>query len=306
MTDSFPPGAMTMVKIDGTKVRRLREEQGLTQLYLATAVQVTTDTISRWENKRYPSIKKENGLKLAEALDVNLEAILETETATTTPPSQQNPPDPRSFPLKKSWPILILSATMAIIVGSFGYFFINQPPPAKLSAIRALPSHCIPGQPFPVTILITNAPETAAAIILKENLPENSLILKTVPKVSGAGVKTKQIKWLRKIVKNEIFSYVVKIYGKENSKMAFKGSVSINHGSANLLTITGDTEIKLGEHHWADINSDNVISDNEILTVYDRYNDIEQLDIDIDLLERIWLGSGYNWNRLTLSFEIFE
>ena len=68
---------MSMIKIDGGKIKRLREQQGLTQLYLATAVQVTTDTISRWENRRYPSIKKENGLKLAEALNVELQEILE-------------------------------------------------------------------------------------------------------------------------------------------------------------------------------------------------------------------------------------
>jgi DNA-binding transcriptional regulator YiaG len=58
MADNTYPGAMVMVKIDGSKVKQLREQNGLTQLYVATAVQVTTDTISRWENKRYPTIKK--------------------------------------------------------------------------------------------------------------------------------------------------------------------------------------------------------------------------------------------------------
>ena len=57
MTVEMLPGGIQMVKIDGARVRRLREQKGLTQLYVATAVQVTTDTISRWENKRYPSIK---------------------------------------------------------------------------------------------------------------------------------------------------------------------------------------------------------------------------------------------------------
>jgi transcriptional regulator with XRE-family HTH domain len=52
MTEELLPGGIMMVKIDGSKVRRLREQKGLTQLYVATAVQVTTDTISRWENKR--------------------------------------------------------------------------------------------------------------------------------------------------------------------------------------------------------------------------------------------------------------
>ncbi|MGW8161763.1 MAG: helix-turn-helix domain-containing protein, partial [Desulfobulbales bacterium] len=68
-----------MVKIDGSRVRRLRESKGLTQLYIATVVGVTTDTISRWENRRYPAIKEENALKLAEALEVSLEEFLDTE-----------------------------------------------------------------------------------------------------------------------------------------------------------------------------------------------------------------------------------
>ena len=78
MSDEMYPGGPVMVKIDGSKVRQIREQKGLTQLYIATAVEVTTDTVSRWENKSYPSIKKENGLRLAEALEVPLEEILES------------------------------------------------------------------------------------------------------------------------------------------------------------------------------------------------------------------------------------
>ena len=74
-----------MVKIDGSKVRSLRESKGLTQLYISTVVGVTTDTISRWENKRYPSIKEENALKLADALEVSLEQILEKEEELPRP-----------------------------------------------------------------------------------------------------------------------------------------------------------------------------------------------------------------------------
>ena len=79
MSEQIFPGPSQMVKIDGSKVRSLRESKGLTQLYIATVVEVTTDTISRWENKRYPSIKEENALKLAEALEVTLDDILEKE-----------------------------------------------------------------------------------------------------------------------------------------------------------------------------------------------------------------------------------
>lgn len=106
MSESFPSGRIPMVKIDGAKIRQLRESKGLTQLFLATSVEVTTDTISRWENKRYPTIKRENGIKLAEALEVELDDILDhsdaeaaaeesegdaqeqADTQTVTPPAQ--------------------------------------------------------------------------------------------------------------------------------------------------------------------------------------------------------------------------
>ena len=67
MSEQIYPGPSQMTRIDGDKVRSLREAKGLTQLYIATVVGVTTDTISRWENKRYPSVKEENARKLAEA-----------------------------------------------------------------------------------------------------------------------------------------------------------------------------------------------------------------------------------------------
>src|SRR5512133_587005 len=56
--------------LDGAAIRRIREEKRLTQLYVAKVVGVTTDTISRWENNRYPTVRRENLYKLGEALDV--------------------------------------------------------------------------------------------------------------------------------------------------------------------------------------------------------------------------------------------
>ena len=116
MTEEILPGGMVMVKIDGSKVKRLREQKGLTQLYVATAVQVTTDTISRWENKRYPSVKKENCLKLAETSELPLKISSNGKRETLVEPE----PDSRHFlpnirkqssasPLKRKRKVLFLS-----------------------------------------------------------------------------------------------------------------------------------------------------------------------------------------------------
>ena len=90
--DSAKPlaGGVPMVSIDGAKIRRIREEKGLTQLYVATVVGVTTDTISRWENRRYPNIKKENAVKLAESLEAQLDDII--DHGQPAPPAEQPSP----------------------------------------------------------------------------------------------------------------------------------------------------------------------------------------------------------------------
>ncbi len=61
MTTLEPPS----IAVDGTSLRRIREEKRLTQLYVSKVVGVTTDTVSRWENNRYPTIRRDNAVKLA-------------------------------------------------------------------------------------------------------------------------------------------------------------------------------------------------------------------------------------------------
>lgn len=305
---------MSMVKVDGAKIKRLREEQGLTQLYLATAVQVTTDTISRWENRRYPSIKKENGIKLAEALNVVLEDLLEEEVTTDSEarlPDDFSPalPDkPETKPtFKKIWPLLVLALTLLGIIMLFFRYARQSPESVVFSAERILPGHCIAGQPFPVIIKISGDPEQSSAMIIRENVPLNSTIVKIAPKVSAGNLKNKTIKWLRNVKGTETFAYVVKVKGKEEESVTFVGTASVGSDSdASPPPIAGDATVTIGQHHWADSDKDNVISDSEILSIYDQYRDIKDIDLDIDLIEEIWLGSGYKWNPTTATFEILD
>src|ERR1700674_4404655 len=73
--------ALPVVAVDGVKIKSIRETKKLTQLYVASVVGVTTDTISRWENNRYPTIRRDNAEKLATALEVGLAEILRQEVA---------------------------------------------------------------------------------------------------------------------------------------------------------------------------------------------------------------------------------
>ena len=92
--------------LDASEIRRVRESQQLTQLYVSKVVGVTTDTISRWENNRYPTIRRENALKLAEALEVPLEDIL-------LKPVEASQEEPEV--LKKSTIPWLLAGSLAIV-----------------------------------------------------------------------------------------------------------------------------------------------------------------------------------------------
>ena len=315
MTENTIPSPMSMIKVDGAKIKRLREEQGLTQLYLATAVQVTTDTISRWENRRYPSIKKENGIKLAEALNVKLEDLLEEEipgpgeerAADDTPATMAAKGEEAPSGSGKTWMIAGLLLGLILVVLVYLWFKQQSPIAVTFSAERILPGHCIAGQPFPVIIQVSGDPEKSTALIIRENIPPNATVKKITPEASASGKKNEPIKWLRKINGTEAFTYIVTISGKDDEEVTFVGTAAVsNDTNQSPRPIAGDTTIVIGQHHWADINKDNVISDGEILAVYNQYGEMQGFELDIDLIEEIWLGSGYEWNAATATFEIID
>jgi transcriptional regulator with XRE-family HTH domain len=308
MTDTSHPGVMAMVKIDGSKVKFLREQKGLTQLYVATVVQVTTDTISRWENKRYPTIKKENAIRLAEALEVELDEILEESHDEPPPPLQPttetsaSTEQPKLF--SRIWPLLLLSATISILIAAVTWFFVFQGKPLKITAKRILPERCTTDMPFPVSIEVIGPPEDVVAIILKENLPQYVVVKNTNPPLAPSGQKNNTLKWLHKAEGRTLFTYIATLSQPLETNDVFSGSAAASNDSSNPVTIEGNNTLEVGLHHWADSDGDNVISDKEILTVYDQYGDLEKLGLDIDLIEEIWLGSGYSWNPKKNRYEI--
>ncbi len=304
-------GPMSMIKIDGTKIKHLREKQGLTQLYLATAVQVTTDTISRWENRRYPSIKKDNGVKLAEALNVSIEDILEDPSQEK--PETQNDPAPnktinkqKTYGFKKTWPLLLLGLTLLVIAGAFLILGLPSSQQVSFKTKRIIPNHCTPGQPFPVIIKVTGSADSSTALIIREILPEKSSIHKVSPVISSSGIKNHTIKWLKKINSSAVFAYIVSIDEQAGNTIHFGGTAAIGRGTVTPVPIGGDTISTLSKYHWADTDKNNTISDSEILAVYDQYSEIDGIDTFIDTIEEIWLGSGYKWNSEQSSFEIIE
>ena len=319
MTEQTYPAGPAMVKIDGTKVRAIREQKGLTQLYVATVVEVTTDTVSRWENRRYPTIKKENGLKLAEALEVELSEILDSadqeapvdedvsEFADQALRSSADPSADRIF-ISSSWykkpgHLSILIVVAALIGGIWAVLHYLTPAPSvsETTVTRVVSPHFIPGRPLPVFLKIVNPSPEAVSIILNEKLPPGSTFNSAFP--SSSGTQGETVKWLTKITGSDLFYYTISTSPSFSGTLSFSGSVRDGNNS-QPAAILGDVSTKASLHHWADIDGDNRISDEEILRVYDLVANEAPSALDLDLLEEMWLGEGYQWQPEQQQFSI--
>lgn len=323
MNDDIYPGGPVMIKIDGTKIRRIREQKGLTQLYIATAVEVTTDTVSRWENKRYPSIKKENGVKLAQALEVTLDEILDSVPevqpidSNTHQPEQNNSADatsPATTVTRSATPFLSLKTALFLtlmfipLFGVIIYFIYFQEDTVLSQVIvkRTVSANFIAGQPLPVFVHISSSTDHPVSFILRENLPPGATVLATYPEISEKHKKNNSIQWLGNISTSALFIYTISTTEQFSGTILFNGILKISSSSKGEIMVSGDQNSAAGLHHWADKNQDNRISDEEILTIYDLTNSNQHAEIDMDLLEEIWLGDGYIWQPKEQQFSILE
>ncbi|MHB8808907.1 MAG: helix-turn-helix domain-containing protein [Desulfobulbaceae bacterium] len=315
-------GIIPMVRIDGARVRRLREGKGLTQLYLSTVVGVTTDTISRWENRHYQSIKLDNAEKLAGALEVALAEILElpqpesesaplreegTIAPAATSAQEVIPPKPGRRRLKL---LIVAAAVFALaVVGLLLYALFPRQPRGAISAQRILPPQAPPGQTFPVLIRVRSAGQGARSLILKETLPAGSRSLQSVPAPTSVDLKDNSLKWIsRTETGDSVYTYLCQVPpGAANGEtLSFSGTVTRKQTLGEQEGVTGAATLTVAPFHWADSNRDQVIDDEEILAVYDLYSEIEGLDIDRDRIDSLWAAGGYHWDEKKKKYVIQE
>ncbi|HID97428.1 MAG TPA: XRE family transcriptional regulator [Thermodesulfobacteriaceae bacterium] len=320
-SDRPAAGSMAMVKIDGTMVRRIRESRGLTQLYIATAVGVTTDTVSRWENRRYPSIKQDNALKLAQALEVTLEEIIENqgeqkeESAARPAKDDEDHRDSsetesgsllkrRGRGIYAMTALLFLSAAVAV----FWWYFFSEAP-VNIHAARLLPAHAAPGQSFPVVIRIDSGKGNPVSLILREYFPAGISIIEATPSFTRSNDTKGHIKWIGRTGRTATsFCYLARTAPETavGTEFEFNGRVTARKGRSISHPVFGSSRLRIEPFHWADSDRDNRIDDEEILKVYDELGNIEKLALEIGTIEKIWSGNGYRWDRNTRSFRVLQ
>ena len=284
-------GLTPSVAIDGSRIRSVRESKKLTQLYVASVVGVTTDTISRWENNRYPSVKRENADKLASALEVPLAEILRQEEAT-------------DMPAASVWSARLLLLTgMAVLalllVASF--LLMRQPLPKAPAAVRWAPPFAAPGEIIPVQIKVTRQQDENAGFILKEKLPGGSKLFRAQPASSAAEPSGSGIKWLIPGGSASVtVYYTLQIPAAQTlgNDLKLSGEIVVRSGDSNRTEpVAGSNTVRLGAYHWADVNGDARIDDEEIMPAYYIFEEMKGLGLDWKTIEAIWSAKGYSWSR---------
>ncbi|HXV22282.1 MAG TPA: helix-turn-helix transcriptional regulator [Desulfuromonadales bacterium] len=290
MTQMLPP----TVCLDGAAVRRIREEKKLTQLYVAKVVGVTTDTISRWENNRYPSIKRENALRLAEALEAPVEDILQGGTGICTMAEPALPPRRLIY---RALPIFLVLFVLAAV-----YFFVQrqQAPADSLLAERVLPKFAAPGSSIPVQVRLEAGSEMKG-FILREHFPPGWKLIEASPPPSSLDNEEGTARWIVKPgEERRMIAYLVKVdraaeLGREGT---FSGEAVANPNGRNTPSpVTGATQLRIGPFQWADLNGDNVIDDSEMLQASDTVDSMKDIHLNWRQLEEIWDAGGYRWDE---------
>lgn len=279
------------VCLNGTAVRNIREEKKLTQLYVAKVVGVTTDTISRWENNRYPSIKRENALRLAEALEVPVEALLQDICEDEEPIPEERPA--QRHPLRLHLTIFL---SLALLVG--GYFLVRHQnlPPIHIEAQRTLFPYAAPGTVIPVEVRLGSDTDTGG-FILKEHFPPGWKLIEASPPASSLDNEAGTARWIIKPGdKRRLVAYLVRVAPEAvmGSSGAFSGEVIAQaDGRQRPVTVAGPDSVRVAPFLWADRNGDGVIDDGEVLQAYDTIEEMKGVHLDWDTIESIWDAGGY-------------
>ncbi|HEY6837458.1 MAG TPA: helix-turn-helix transcriptional regulator, partial [Geobacteraceae bacterium] len=276
------------------------EEKKLTQLYVASVVGVTTDTISRWENNRYPTIKRENAEKLAAALDV---ALADIERREEPPVAEEEPP-----PLAPKTGRRFLLAFLAIAVVVVAGIIVARLSPPPLAAVRWLPRFTPPGEAVPVQIKVNRRGSGQEGFIIRERLPSGWRFVNASPPVAPGETRGGELKWLIAGGSGQVvvsYTALPPPASPLNSTASFSGNIVVHTGGMSHAEETGGSRsITIAPFHWADTNGDGRIDDNEIMPAYYLTEEMRGLGLDWKGIETIWSARGYRWDPDTRRFEL--
>jgi len=281
------------VQLDGSAIRQIREEQKLTQYYIAKVVGVTIDTVSRWENNRYPSVRRENALLLSEALGVPVESILLKASPVSTP--------------RLTLKIYFIFAVVTLLLTLGLLFILRQSADVtyQLSVQRLLPPHTSLATKLPVTVSI-DLVGAVEGMVLREDFSKGFKLVEATPPPSSLDNEFGSARWiLRDLSESVRINYLLEpdLEFKIDDSLVFQGELIVkSKGENRSSAVLGETSIPINIYHWADANRDLVIDDSEALDASVLAMAMKNLDIDWALIEDIWDAGGYRLDSSSNKF----
>ncbi|MBE0501001.1 MAG: helix-turn-helix transcriptional regulator [Desulfuromonadales bacterium] len=281
------------VQLDGSAIRRIREEQKLTQYYIAKVVGVTIDTVSRWENNRYPSVRRENALLLSEALGVPVESILLKARPVSAP--------------RLTLKIYFIFAVVTLLLTLGLLFILRQSADVtyQLSVQRLLPPHTSLATKLPVTVSI-DLVGAVEGMVLREDFSKGFKLVEATPPPSSLDNEFGSARWiLRDLSESVRINYLLEpdLEFKIDDSLVFQGELIVkSKGENRSSAVLGETSIPINIYHWADANRDLVIDDSEALDASVLAMAMKNLDIDWALIEDIWDAGGYRLDSSSNKF----
>ncbi len=287
------------VAVDGAALRRIREQKRLTQFYVSKVVGVTTDTVSRWENNRYPTIRRENAVNLADALEVDLEEILRQDKEDQTLPGNVE-----QGPLRKWWPVVLLILTVPLFIWLLLFYHKAAVDP-QLQAQRMLPAHVAPGHELLVQVTITS--ETPLkGVILKEEFPSEWEFISSEPEVASVDQESGVARWIFRNPTVPLYLYYRLAVPREidlDNDIRITGELIANpDGQQAVMPVVASEQTTIRPFHWADTNRDYMIDDMEILIFSELTENTSELDNEWFVVEQIWHAGAYRWDEKNFRF----
>lgn len=312
---NFPP----TVCLDGAAVRRIREEKRLTQLYVAKVVGVTTDTISRWENNRYPTVRRENLFKLAEALESPADLLIKADLVAGECAAEEEHVETvaSAVPLERALRarfFLYLGGTV-LLLGGLGFLFYRWVSPTffpvfpsasvDFTASRILPRYAAPGMIIPVRLRL-NVDDATKRYIIREHFPPGWEVIEASPPASSIDNQDGMARWIVKPgEERSLIVYLVRVDARSPLGMIarFRGEIVANLDEKNqAISSVGETEMTVGPYNWSDLDGDSSIDDAEMLEASLAFEELDGVHLDWQDLERLWDAGHYRFDPVRRRF----
>lgn len=307
---TYPP----TVCLDGSAVRRIREEKRLTQLYVAKVVGVTTDTISRWENNRYPTVRRENLFKLAEALESSARLLVKREIFDEESSGDSEAVDSPAVTEKKSPSLglfVSLGGGILLLILAFASYRLlgsSSPPPTfatNFTAKRVLPRFAAPGMIIPVRLRL-NVDDATKRYIIREHFPPGWEVIESSPPASSIDNQDGMARWIVKPGEERTsIAYLVRVDARSPLGMVarFRGEIVATVDEKNqAIASVGENEMRVAPFNWSDFNGDSIIDDAEMLEASTAFEELEGVHLEWKELERLWDAGRYHFDAVARRF----